>query len=517
LLLFDQTKSRRENFNGNILHLRRNDQDGNILHSIMYDYENYRNRLVHLEAIGINNSDYTYDKIGNLQTDGGEGIISIHWNMAGKVTYVQRRHEQTLDFFYSATGQRQVKALWNEGEDTKYTYYLHDATGNIMATYTLVDNRLTVNDLYLYGSSRLGSFTKGEEITYTPPTNLFTRTVGDRQFELADHLGNVTAVLSDRKTVERYSANFIEYSAVQFSHTDYYPFGFPIEERSSQGNGYCFGFNGQEKDNEIYGEGASLSFEFRNYDSRLGRFWSVDPLAASYPWNSTYAFAENDVIRAIDLEGLEKWITNRSQIAYGPYTLSYTSQQGMKPLSAVLQSDKLIDALESAQGSPTFVALQTTSMLINKIVTNKNTGTYTDGHGNMNIDGRANNNNTILGLAWEMTNSSNNERLNQLRTDAKEGGLTKDEYIKGIFKTEAEALYQQGMISKELNINDPLTTSFSADIQNVIDGKMTKEDFINKAANWAFENAATKMPDGSMKSLKDIYGEQYDTLSKESN
>jgi RHS repeat-associated protein len=71
---------------------------------------------------------------------------------------------------------------------------------------------------------------------------------------------------------------------------------------------YRFGFNGQEKDNEIKGTGNSLSFMFRMYDSRLGKFLSVDPLFASYPWNSTYAFAENDVIRAIDLEGLEKHV-----------------------------------------------------------------------------------------------------------------------------------------------------------------------------------------------------------------
>ncbi|MDL2327009.1 hypothetical protein LJC67_08015, partial [Bacteroidales bacterium OttesenSCG-928-A14] len=301
LLLFDQTKSRRENFNGNILHLRRNDQDGNILHSIMYDYENYRNRLVHLEAIGINNSDYTYDKIGNLQTDGGEGIISIHWNMAGKVTYMQRRHEQTLDFFYSATGQRQVKALWNEGEDTKYTYYLHDATGNIMATYTLENSIFKVGDLYLYGSNRLGTLAKDEVITSTPSTNLFTRSIGDRQFELTDHLGNVTAVISDRKTVERYSAGFIEYSAVLHSYTDYYPFGYPIAERSSNGTDYRFGFNGQEKDDEIYGEGASYTAEFWQYDSRLGRRWNVDPVLK--PWESPYATFGGNPILMIDPDG----------------------------------------------------------------------------------------------------------------------------------------------------------------------------------------------------------------------
>jgi len=69
---------------------------------------------------------------------------------------------------------------------------------------------------------------------------------------------------------------------------------------------YRFGFNGQEKDNEIKGIGNSLAFKYRVYDSRLGKFLSTDPLAHSYPWNSTYAFAENDVIRFIDLEGAEK-------------------------------------------------------------------------------------------------------------------------------------------------------------------------------------------------------------------
>lgn len=38
------------------------------------------------------------------------------------------------------------------------------------------------------------------------------------------------------------------------------------------------------------------------------RFLSLDPLARSFPWNSPYSYAENDVIRAIDLDGAEKYI-----------------------------------------------------------------------------------------------------------------------------------------------------------------------------------------------------------------
>ncbi len=77
---------------------------------------------------------------------------------------------------------------------------------------------------------------------------------------------------------------------------------------------YRFGFNGQHKDNEIKGVGNSLEFEYRFYDSRLGKFLSVDPLFASYPWNATYAFAENDVIRCIDLEGGEKLFVNPNNV-----------------------------------------------------------------------------------------------------------------------------------------------------------------------------------------------------------
>ena len=69
--------------------------------------------------------------------------------------------------------------------------------------------------------------------------------------------------------------------------------------------GYCFGFNGQYKDDEVYGEGNAYAFEYRIHDARLGRFLSVDPLFRDYPWNSTYAFAENCVISGGDLEGKE--------------------------------------------------------------------------------------------------------------------------------------------------------------------------------------------------------------------
>jgi hypothetical protein len=59
-------------------------------------------------------------------------------------------------------------------------------------------------------------------------------------------------------------------------------------------------------DNEIKGEGNSLNYEFRMHDPRIGRFFAIDPLFKRYPHNSVYAFSENRVIDAIELEGLEQ-------------------------------------------------------------------------------------------------------------------------------------------------------------------------------------------------------------------
>lgn len=73
---------------------------------------------------------------------------------------------------------------------------------------------------------------------------------------------------------------------------------------------YTFGFNGQEKDNEIKGAGNSVNFKYRMEDTRLGRFFAVDPLARAFPWNSSYAFAENRVIDGVEFEGLEVVLVN---------------------------------------------------------------------------------------------------------------------------------------------------------------------------------------------------------------
>ena len=79
--------------------------------------------------------------------------------------------------------------------------------------------------------------------------------------------------------------------------------------RHGDDNQYRYGFQGQEKDDEIKGEDNSINFEYRMYSSQIGRFLSRDPLTKKYPWYTPYSFAGNKVIQFIELEGCEEGIT----------------------------------------------------------------------------------------------------------------------------------------------------------------------------------------------------------------
>jgi|UPI00069C7BE3 RHS repeat-associated protein len=79
-----------------------------------------------------------------------------------------------------------------------------------------------------------------------------------------------------------------------------------VPNRHKSIDDYRYGFQGQEKDDEIKGgEGNSLNYTFRMHDPRIGRFFAVDPLYRNYAWNSPYSFSSNRVIDATELEGLE--------------------------------------------------------------------------------------------------------------------------------------------------------------------------------------------------------------------
>ncbi|UUC46490.1 thrombospondin type 3 repeat-containing protein [Flavobacterium cerinum] len=148
---------------------------------------------------------------------------------------------------------------------------------------------------------------QGEGTGVTADPNKFvtlSRSVGDKNYELSNHLGNVLSVVTDRKLITNVGSSFV-FKPDVVAYNDYYPFGMLVPNRHGSSELYRYGFQGQEKDNELKGEGNSLNYTFRMHDPRVGRFFAVDPLTAKYPFYSPYQFSGNRVIDMVELEGLE--------------------------------------------------------------------------------------------------------------------------------------------------------------------------------------------------------------------
>lgn len=91
--------------------------------------------------------------------------------------------------------------------------------------------------------------------------------------------------------------------------------------------GYRYFFNGQEADNEVLGEGVSLSAEFWQYDTRLGRRWNVDP--KYNPILSSYSCFANNPLSFNDEKGDTTYRFNKYSGEYiGMYDVDQEGQYG---------------------------------------------------------------------------------------------------------------------------------------------------------------------------------------------
>jgi RHS repeat-associated protein len=160
---------------------------------------------------------------------------------------------------------------------------------------------------HIYGSSIQGrvGISKPEKNRDTSLVSdtIFTRILTMKEYELKDHLGNVTVVISDLKTATTGGGAPFGVDVKSFSH--YYPFGMLQPAAYGSNREYRFGYNGKESDNDWKGEGNVYDYGFRVYDPRIAKFLSVDPLAPEYPWYTPYQFAGNMPISMIDRDGLE--------------------------------------------------------------------------------------------------------------------------------------------------------------------------------------------------------------------
>jgi uncharacterized protein (TIGR02594 family) len=91
---------------------------------------------------------------------------------------------------------------------------------------------------------------------------------------------------------------------------------------------YRYGFQNQEKDDEVKGAGNSVNYKYRMHDPRIGRFFAVDPLIKEYPYYSSYSFSGNIVINMIELEGLEPAPAPKGTIHGTKANAEFISQPG---------------------------------------------------------------------------------------------------------------------------------------------------------------------------------------------
>jgi len=91
--------------------------------------------------------------------------------------------------------------------------------------------------------------------------------------------------------------------------SDYSPFGVSLDGRTIEGNGYRYGYQGSERDDEAKGRGNSYTTFYRQLDTRVGRWFSIDPVYKTHlsPYNS---MSNNPLIR-VDPKGDDDYFDSK--------------------------------------------------------------------------------------------------------------------------------------------------------------------------------------------------------------
>jgi hypothetical protein len=207
-------------------------------------------------------------------------------------------------------------------------WYMRDVQGNILAVYKqqsteafgVWHEQITLEEWDLYGSARLGTCSPESPLilanrTFELVNNQITnenipslaaasdkkiRKLGEKVFELVNHLGNIISTISDRKLMHEDLPNnpglVHHYTAEILSVQEQYAFGMNMPGRSYNVSAYRYGWNnGSVKDDEITGvTGAHITTYFREYETRIGRTWTPDPVF--HPWQSPYTSMDNNPI-----------------------------------------------------------------------------------------------------------------------------------------------------------------------------------------------------------------------------
>ena len=285
--------------NGNLQTLGRNTgTGGQLLDDLTYHYDPaHANRLQWVtDPVPSDRSDedvdtqapnnYGYDEVGNLTSDTQAGVGNIAWTPYGKIARVSTMRSPKYPYtayVYDAQGNRISKTAGELGVPVATTYYVRDAQGNPLAVYERQTPAgqppvLRLREQALYGSARLGlrqanlPIVPGQALPAA--TGYYARVLGQKRYELSDHLGNVRAVVTDQKASALSASTgqplLSSLQPVLSAYYNYYPFG-QLQPgaygpgNTTAGGGYRYGYNGKEKDNNGELGLTTYDYGFRIY------------------------------------------------------------------------------------------------------------------------------------------------------------------------------------------------------------------------------------------------------------
>ncbi|MBI2420250.1 MAG: RHS repeat-associated core domain-containing protein [Ignavibacteriales bacterium] len=187
--------------------------------------------------------------------------------------------------------------------------YIRDHTGREMALHSSTEGYKYFN---LFGTVSIGRVDVGsrDAIWIDPETNeeiMVKLRVDNRRYYVQDsqrdkHLG------SNRVTIDT--------TGTVLNAQDYYAFGEILRSYNNSSPNERYYFTGKERDTE-----TNLDyFGARYYDSELGRWLNVDPLADKYPEWSGYNYCMNNPVNVIDPDGRDSVSAKASNAAKGAKT-----------------------------------------------------------------------------------------------------------------------------------------------------------------------------------------------------
>jgi RHS repeat-associated protein len=301
-------------------------------------------------------------------------MIDVYPLPVPPVPQVPMMKQRKINFYYDARGQRIAKTVFSDqiqlwcnqsaqiggglayfencyecmkALGLKNTYYMREANEQVLAVYEVFDrcetfgpNLPSLVHWNIYGSESHGLFATrkpddgvnglllSNDFNYDDNNILSLypkidkRFLGGREYEFKDHLGNVRETFSDIKVPVSVQPGAGPYSLDLKSINNYYAFGMlmPVAKlpppppgtlgQSWQSEKHRYGFNGMEMDNDILGKGIEYTTEFREYNSKIGRWITLDPVIK--PYESPYVGFGNNPILYCDPEGTDEIISKQA-------------------------------------------------------------------------------------------------------------------------------------------------------------------------------------------------------------